>query len=358
MRRANEAVSPLRVGMVSPYDLTVPGGVQQITIELAGELRRNGDEVVLLGAGDRSTPDRAGLEETTLVSGWPIRVRANKSVAPLSMTLSRRRVLQALADVDVVHVHEPLVPTLGWLALTGDKPTVATFHADPPRWARRLYKVAPFVGRRLRRTLLTAVSETAASAIPAAWGEVRIIPNAIDTTSYALPVGKVIRRVCFLGRDEPRKGLDILLQAWPSISERVPEAELEVLGTTRADSHPGVEYLGRVSTAEKKRILATSLVYVAPNTGGESFGIVIAEAMAAGCAVVCSDLPAFRAVLGGTGRLVPAGDAGRLTDAVVDLLSDPDEALALGRAAQQRAALFDWKVVCAAYREAYLEALS
>jgi phosphatidylinositol alpha-mannosyltransferase len=344
--------------MVSPYDLTVPGGVQQIAIELAEELRRHGDEVVLLGAGNESSPGGAGLAETSVLMGWPLQVRANKSVVPLTMSLSRRRVRRALAEVDVVHVHEPLVPTLGWLALTVDKPTVATFHADPPRWARRLYAAAPFVDRALRRALLTAVSETAAAAIPTAWGEVRIIPNAIDTASYALHVDKVIRRACFLGRDEPRKGLDVLLRAWPSIRRRVPEAELQVVGATRTDTPPGVEYLGRVSSGEKKRILATSLVYVAPNTGGESFGIVIAEAMAAGCAVVCFDLPAFRAVLGDTGRLVPVGDAGQLADAVGDLLSDPDEALALGRAARERAGLFDWEVVGTAYREAYLEALS
>jgi phosphatidylinositol alpha-mannosyltransferase len=344
--------------VVCPYDLTVPGGVQQITIELAEQLRRNGDDVVLLGAGNGSSPGGAGLGETTVLTGWPLRVRANRSVAPLTMSLSRRKVQRALAGVDVVHVHEPLIPTLGWLALSLDKPTVATFHADPPGWARTLYKTAPIVGRGLRRARLTAVSETAAAAIPPAWGEVRIIPNAIDTASYALPVGKVIRRVCFLGRDEPRKGLDVLLRAWPAIRERIPEAELEVVGASRPDTGPGIEYKGRVSAGEKKRILATSTVYVAPNTGGESFGLVIAEAMAAGCAVVCSDLPAFRDVLGDTGRLVPVGDVNRLADAVSELLSVPDEALSLGRAAQHRARMFDWDVVGAAYRQAYEEALS
>jgi phosphatidylinositol alpha-mannosyltransferase len=351
-------VSPLRVGLVCPYDLTVPGGVQQVTVELADELRRNGDEVVLVGGGNRSSLGAEGLGETTVLTGASVRVRANKSVAPLSMTLSKRPLREALAEVDVVHVHEPLIPTLGWLALALDKPTVATFHADPPGWARSLYKTSSFLGRRLRRARLTAVSETAAAAIPAAWGSVRIIPNAIDTASYALPVGKVIRRVCFLGRDEPRKGLDVLLQAWATIRERVPEAELEVIGASRPGPEPGIEYKGRVSEGEKKTALATSLVYVAPNTGGESFGIVIAEAMAAGCAVVCSDLPAFRAVLGDTGRLVPVGDVNRLADAVCALLSDPDEALSLGRSAQHRARMFDWRVVGAAYRQAYEEALS
>ncbi len=351
-------MSRLRVGLVSPYDMSVPGGVQQITLELAEELLRLGDEVVLLGAGNKASLGGPGLDEVTVLTGRPLRVRANDSLVPLTVTPSWRRVRRALADVDVVHVHEPLVPTLGWLALSADKPTVATFHADPPKWARRLYEKAPYVGRRMRRALLTAVSETAAEAIPAEWGSVRIIPNGIDTASYSLPVGRVDRRVCFLGRDEPRKGLEVLLRAWPQITERIPQAELKVIGANRPDSLDGVEYLGRVSRGEKKRLLASSLVYAAPNTGGESFGIVIAEAMASGCAVVCSDLPAFRAVLGDAGRLVPIGDPDMLADAVCSLLSRPQEARALGGAARARASIFDWSVVGAAYREVYREAVS
>ncbi|HEU4916942.1 MAG TPA: glycosyltransferase family 4 protein [Acidimicrobiia bacterium] len=350
-------MSRLRVGLVSPYDMAVPGGVQQITLELAEELLRLGDEVVLLGAGNKASLGGPGLDEVTVLTGRPLRVRANDSVVPLTVTPSWRRVRRALADVDVVHVHEPLVPILGWLALGGDKPTVATFHADPPKWARRLYK-APYVGRRMRRAKLTAVSETAAAAIPAEWGSVRIIPNGIDTTSYSLPVGRVDRRVCFLGRDEPRKGLEVLLRAWPLITERIPQAELKVIGANRPDSLPGVEYLGRVSSGEKKRLLASSLVCAAPNTGGESFGIVIAEAMASGCAVVCSDLPAFRAVLGDAGRLVPIGDPDMLADTVCSLLARPQEARALGGAARARASIFDWSVIGAAYREVYQQAVS
>lgn len=351
-------MSRLRVGLVSPYDMSVPGGVQQITLELAQELLRLGDEVVLLGAGNRASLGGPGLDEVTVLTGRPFRVRANDSVVPLTLTPSWPRVRRTLADVDVIHVHEPLVPTLGWLALSVDKPTVATFHADPPSWARRLYGLAPLVGRRLRRAVLTAVSETAATAIPEEWGNVRIIPNGIDTESYSRPVGRVERRVCFLGRDEPRKGLDVLLRAWPLIREGFPQAELKVLGARRPDPEPGVEYLGQVSVGEKKRLLASSLVYVAPNTGGESFGIVIAEAMASGCAVVCSDLPAFRAVLGDAGRLVPIGDHARLAGEVISLLTRSQEARALGAAGQARSSLFDWSVIAAAYAEAYQEAVS
>lgn len=351
-------MSRLRVGLVSPYDLSVPGGVQQITIELAAELRRNGDEVVVVGAGSKASHD-PGHDSSTVMAGRPFRVRANDSVVPLTLSpLSWGRVSGALAAVDVVHLHEPLVPLVGWKALFVDKPMVATFHADPPRLVALAYRFAPLVGRRLRRAAITAVSETAARVIPASWGPVTVIPNAIDTASYQLPVGRVDRRVCFLGRDEPRKGLDVLLRAWPLVRDRIPDAELKVMGAARPDARPGVEFLGRVSSGEKKRILASSLVYVAPNTGGESFGIVIAEAMAAGCAVVSSGLAAFSDVLGDAGRLVPVGDAPRLAAVVVELLNAPTAARALGQRAMEEARRFDWSVVGGAYRDLYEEVVS
>lgn len=343
----------MKVGVVCPYDLSSPGGVQQVTLELAGELRAGGDEVTVVGAG-RYASHAPGRDDTTVMAGRPFRVRANRSIVPLTISpLSWGRVRDALAKVDVIHVHEPLVPLVGWTALAVDKPMVATFHADPRGWVTSAYRWAPLVGRRLRRAAITAVSSTAAAAIPRSWGQVSIVPNAIDTASYRPPVGRVERRVCFLGRDDPRKGLDLILEAWPAIREQVPSAELKVLGARRDDAIPGVEYLGRVSEGEKKRILASSQVYVAPNTGGESFGIVVAEAMAAGCAVVCSDLGAFREVLGGAGRLVPVGDVPRLAGEVGALLRDPEAARTLGDAAIAAVARFDWAVVAAAYRRIY-----
>lgn len=348
----------MKVGIVCPYDLATPGGVQQTTIELAAELRRAGDEVILVGAGAYAA-NAPGHDDATVMAGRPFRIRANDSIVPLTLSpLSWRRVGQALDAADVIHVHEPLVPLLGWAALALDEPMLATFHAASPRWVAALYQRAPLVDRRFRRLKMTAVSETAAGAIPADWGPVTIVPNAVDTESYALPVGRVDRRVCFVGRDDPRKGLDVLLAAWPLVRERVPDAELKVVGATRSLSLPGVEFLGRVSGGEKKRMLASSLVFVAPNTGAESFGIVIVEALAAGCAVICSDLLAFREVLGDAGRLVPAGDAAGLAEGVVSLLSDPTGSRALGSRATARAKDFDWSVVGAAYRRLYAELVS
>ncbi len=349
----------MKVGIVCPYDLDTPGGVQQVALELAAELREGGDQVVVVGAGD--IPSSNGADDAGVVTtGRPVRVKANDSVVPLTIgPRSWARVRRALSDVDVVHVHEPLVPVVGWAALSADKPMLVTFHADPKKWVAAAYRHAPLLGRLLKRkTAVTAVSATAAKAIPTAWGQVMVIPNGIDVDSYSPSVDRVAGRVAFLGRDEPRKGLDVLLRAWPRVQERIEGSELKVLGASRDGTVPGVEFLGRVGDEEKRRLLASSQVYAAPNTGGESFGIVIAEAMAAGCAVVCSDLPAFRSVLGDSGRLVPVGDVEKLADEVASLLGDPDGARALGSRAAAEARRYDWATVAAAYRDLYRQALS
>jgi phosphatidylinositol alpha-mannosyltransferase len=245
------------------------------------------------------------------------------------------------------------MPLVGWAALATSLPTVATFHADPPRWARTLYRRVPWVERALRSTSITAVSEVAASALPTRWGEAVVVPNAIDVDAYDIPIERNPRQVAFLGRDEPRKGLDHLLRAWPRIVEAVPDARLVVMGAKRSQPLPGVTFLGSVAAPVKNETLASSGVFVAPNTSGESFGIVVAEAMAAGCAIVASDLPGFAAVLGTAGRLVSPGDPAGIASAVVSLLGQPDLARALGERARTEVRRFDWPVVLGAYRQLY-----
>ena len=347
----------MRVGLVCPYDLGSPGGVQQLTEELAQQLRKQGDEVVVVGPGTDAFHGGPGSDATTVPAGRPFVVRANRSRVPLTLSPSSWwRVRRGLSGVDVVHLHEPLVPLVGWVTLMVGKPLVATFHADAPRWVRRVYRWAPLLERLLGRATLTAVSDAAAQAIPKSWGEVTIIPNAIDIASYDLPVGRVPRRVAFLGRDDPRKGLDVLLGAWPSIREACPDAELMVIGASRPDPPTGITFLGRVSSGEKKRMLASSAVYVAPNTGGESFGIAVAEGMAAGCAVVASDLAPFRSVIGDAGLTFPVGDQAALANVVIELLSNPDSASQLGTRARERVKRYDWADVASAYRDSYEKA--
>jgi phosphatidylinositol alpha-mannosyltransferase len=348
----------VKIGLVCPYDMGAPGGVQQLVHELGEHLRQAGEEVVVVAAGTTTFDGGPGRDEPTIPTGGAISIRGNRSRAPLTLSpASWRRVRSALGDVDVVNVHEPLIPLVGWAGLRTGKPTIATFHADPPSWARRLYHWLPLGSRLFRSMKLTAVSQTAADAIPPAWGEVEIIPNAIDVGSFDLPVGRISSRVAFLGRDEPRKGLDVLLDAWPDIQASRPDAELIVMGADRGIPPPGVTYLGPVTGGEKRRVLASSSVYAAPNTGGESFGIVVAEGMAAGCAVVASNLGSFRDVLGETGRLIPVGDPMALANAISELLADPAEARRLCELARSRSSRFDWGGVVERYRYAYANAL-
>ncbi len=349
----------MKVGIVCPYDLWEPGGVQQLTTELAAYLQLDGDDAVLIGVGKYRRHGGPGRDEFTIAVGRGFKVRANQSIVPLTLSpMSFARMSSALRWVDVVHVHEPMVPFAGWAALRSGKPMVATFHADAPDWVDRGYRLLPFVGKRFRSVVLTAVSETARQSIPESWGEVRIIPNAIDVSAYDLPVGRVGRRIAFLGRDDPRKGLDIALEAFAAVHQLRPDSELVVMGADRGSNPPGVRYLGRVSDGEKRRMLASSAIYVAPNTGGESFGIVLAEAMAAGCAVVASDLDSFRSVVADTGLLVPVGDVSSLSTAMVSLLEDDvkrEKMSVAGREAVQR---FDWTNVLTQYRTAYNEAIA
>lgn len=349
----------MKVGVVCPYDLSAPGGVQQLAFELTEQLRGAGHEAVLVGAGKSFHEEDPGRDRSTIRTGRPISVRGNESRVPLTLSpLSWRRVRSALEHVDVIHLHEPLVPVVGWAALRLDQPMVATFHADAPGWARRAYRAVPGLRSRLNKCVITAVSRVAATAIPAKWGEVVIVPNALDVASYRLEVGRIGRRAAFLGRDDPRKGLDLLLGVWPEIRRRVGDAQLVVMGATRDIPVEGVSFRGRVSEGEKRRLLASSAIYVAPNTGGESFGIVLAEAMAAGCAIVASDLPGFREVVGSSGELVPPGDTAGLADAVAGVLEDGERAAELGEAARASVARFDWSSVLDQYLSVYRRAIS
>lgn len=341
----------MRVAVVCPYDLGAPGGVQQLCLELVQRLRDSGDDCRLIGPGEA---------EGAISAGSSLTVSANRSRVPIALAPGAiGRVREAIRGVDVVHIHEPLVPLTGWAALGRDVAgRIATFHADPARWTRALYRLGgPIARRALAGTVLTAVSPVAADAIPASWGPIDVIPNAIDTAAYRLEVERSPLRVVFLGRDEPRKGLDVLLEAWPHVRAGIPGAELMVMGADRTNGPPGVTFLGRGEEREKRRLLASSTVLAAPNLGGESFGIVLTEGMAAGCAVVASDIPAFRAVLGTHGMLVPPGDPLGLARAITALLLDPGLTEQLGRRAQVAAGRFDWSAVLGSYRAAYESAI-
>lgn len=339
----------MRVCLVSPYDMTREGGVQAQVRGLAGWLRRRGDQVRVVAPALAEGEEGAAVGRVRLI-------RANRSVAPISLASgAAARMAPTLAWADVVHVHEPLMPRVGWAALRAPVPRVATFHADPPAWVRTLYRSLGSRVRSLTRpgTLVTAVSRQAAAALPRRWGPERIIPNGVDAPVGAAPVKRERGKVVFLGRDEPRKGLDVLLDAWPEIRRRHPRARLAVMGASRPGAPDGVVFLGRVSEEVKERTLGSAEIYVAPNLGGESFGIVLVEAMAAGCALVASDLRSFRDVAGPAARFFPAGQAGGLVEGVDEVLADPARSEQLSAAGRERAGRFSWDRVGAAYRECY-----
>lgn len=336
----------MKIAIVCPYDFEAFGGVQRVVADLVSRLRTNGDDAFAVGPG---VSDEMGVDVGRAVS-----VPGNGSVAPIALgPMVGRRVRTAVADCDVVHVHEPMMPMTSVAALGAGKPTVATFHAAVAPWTAKLYRSLSGVGvRLLRNAALTAVSPMAMAALPDAWAPVSIIPNGVDVATFELGVARVPGRIAMVGRDEPRKGIDVMLEAFGTIRASFPDAELHVVGADRTDVD-GVVFHGRVRDREKREILASAEIYVAPHLGGESFGIVLAEAMAAGCAVVASDLAAFRAVGGGAARYFAVSDAVALANEVNTLLRDRTSIASLSAAGRTRVRMFDNQHVLDRYRALY-----
>ena len=342
----------MKIALVSPYSLTEPGGVQAQVRGLAGRLREAGHRVRVTGPGGDPAQGEAD-------AGRWVRVPVNRSAAPVALSpLVFRRVREAVEEADVAHIHEPLVPAVGWAALRADRPRAVTFHADPSRTVRRLYRWAgPGLRRLLSGAAVSAVSPTARRATEEMGLGAEIIPNGLDVESFRAEERRFPRQVAFIGRPDPRKGRDLLLDAWPAVRRRVPDARLVIMGGGAEPEMPGVEYLGRVSEERKRAVLAGSGVLCAPNRGGESFGISLAEGMAAGCAAVASDLGAFADVLGGGGLLFRTGDRRDLVRALVRALTDDGLRERLAAAASLRAEDFSWDKVVALYLDLYQRAL-
>ena len=344
-------MSRLRVGLVSPYDLSMPGGVQSQVLGLADYLHGHDVEPLVIGPGLPSGVTGVDLGRSKAVPG-------NGSTVPIVLNPRvRRTVREAATGLDLLHVHEPLMPLASLFATRAGPPVIATFHAAPGTIGRFTYRVTGPVMRWLlgNTRAVTAVSRTAAASLPESL-KIRIIPNGLDVAGMRADVPRDPSRVSFLGRDEPRKGLDVLLAAWPQVKQVVPAAVLTVMGADRGDA--GVEWLGRVDQATKTQVLGSTAVFVAPQLGGESFGIVLLEAMASGAAVVSSNLDAFVDVADGAARFFPIGDDTALAKALVEVLTDPVERDRLASAGLEVAARYDWEVVGASYRSLYAEIAS
>ncbi|MGH9128669.1 MAG: glycosyltransferase family 4 protein [Acidimicrobiales bacterium] len=356
----------VRVAQVSPYSLTIPGGVQCQVLGLARALRRRGVEASVLGPCDGPAP-----EEGVIPLGLSIPFAANGSVAPVAPDPACfRRTVRALAEggFDLVHVHEPLVPGPSLTALlTTELPVVGTFHRFGNSAAyRALAPLVRWVANGL--DLRCAVSPDArATAQAALGGEYTLVPNGVEIEHFASapPWPTTGPTILFVGRHEARKGLATLLTAFellgPGVSLWVagvgPEtAELQ----RRSFRNPRIEWLGRIGDREKAARLRAADVYAVPSEHGESFGVVLLEAMAAGTPIVASDLRAYRLVAraGVDALLVAPGDAIALAEGLARVLSNQMLADKLAGAARVRAAEFSTDRMAAHYTDLYSQVLA
>ncbi|MER7045926.1 glycosyltransferase family 4 protein [Streptomyces jumonjinensis] len=362
----------MKIGIVCPYSWDVPGGVQFHIRDLAEHLIRLGHQVSVLAPADDDTP----LPPFVVSAGRAVPVPYNGSVARLNFGfISAARVRRWLHEgtFDVIHIHEPTSPSLGLLSCwAAQGPIVATFHTSNPR-SRAMIAAYPILQPALEKiSARIAVSEYARrTLVEHLGGDAVVIPNGVDvgfferaepkaewqSRSAAAADGSDGGVIGFVGRiDEPRKGLPVLMKALPAILAARPGVRLLVAG--RGDEEEAVsglpkemranvEFLGMVSDEDKARLLRSVDLYIAPNTGGESFGIVLVEAMSAGAPVLASDLDAFAQVLdqGGAGELFANEDAGALAAAAIRLLGDPARRAELRRRGSAHVRRFDWSTV-------------
>lgn len=354
----------MKVGLVCPYSFDVPGGVQFHIRDLTEELIARGHQVSVFAPCDE-LEDRP---DWLVSAGKSVAIKFNGSVARLAfgpVVASKTKQWLEDGEFDVVHVHEPETPSVGMLALmNSDAPVVATFHAALDRSAVRSL-TSGLVGPTLEKIAARiAVSQEARrTLIEHHAGDAVVIPNGVfcDEFAQASPLPKWEATdsrpvVVFLGRlDEPRKGLEVFAQAIPTVLERFPgvrflvagRGEAQALASAQAQYPDSIEILGEISDQEKQSLLKGATLYVAPQLGGESFGIVLVEAMAARTTVVASDIAAFAAVLddGGAGRLFQVGDGEDLARALVEQLSDLGANDELAQKGQARSYRYDWGTV-------------
>ena len=352
----------MRIGMVCPYSFDVHGGVQAHVLQLAEVMRERGHDVSVLAP---SSP-HVELPDYVVSGGKAVPIPYNGSVARLRFGPATHRLVKkwiAAGDFDVLHLHEPNAPSLSLLALMiAEGPIVATFHTSTTKsFALGVFQswLRPYNEKIVGRI---AVSDLARRwQIEALGSDAVQIPNGVDVESFAsaapLPgYPRPGRTVLFLGRfDEPRKGMAVLLGALPAVVARFPDIEILIVGRGDEDElredagecAQHLRFLGQVDDAEKAAALRSADVYCAPNTGGESFGIVLVEAMAAGVPVVASDLDAFRRVLadGRAGRLVPVEESVAMAEALIAVLEDPKLRARYSKAASAAVQRYDWSVV-------------
>jgi phosphatidylinositol alpha-mannosyltransferase len=351
----------MKIGMVSPYGWDLPGGVQAHIQDLALYCMAQGHEVSVIAPA----VDESALPTWVVSSGRPIAIPYNGAVARVAFgPVANRRVRKWINEgqFDLLHLHEPAIPSLSLLACwAAEGPLVGTFHVSAPK-QKAIYAVGPILEPAIEKLhARIAVSETARTTLTDHLEtDAVVIPNGINHGDFAL--GSLAddvsdRTIGFIGRfDEPRKGLAILLESCEELLKRGEEFRVLIAGPGDPDQfreamsdklRERTDFLGRVSDKRKQEILRSIALYVAPNTGGESFGIILAEAMAAGAPVVASDLMAFKDVLenGRAGEIFHAGDSSELALRIGKLLNDPERRAQLKLIGQESSFRFDWSNV-------------
>ena len=351
----------LKIGIVCPYSWDTPGGVQNHIRDLAEFLIAAGHEVSVLAPAI----DETKLPGYVINAGKPISIPYNGAVArvlfgPVAFARVRQWISQG--DFDLLHLHEPAIPSISLLACwAADGPMVGTFHAAAKR-QKIIFAIGPILEPAIEKlSARIAVSEAARLTLTDHLDtDAVIIPNGIYANRYT--EGKRVAKwsgntIGFIGRfEEPRKGLSVLVDALPVISRFAPDVKILVAGPgDPAEVIEGIdpqlrqrfEFLGKITESEKADFMSSVAVYVAPNTGGESFGIILAEALAGGACVVASDIPAFDDLLGQGeyGALFQSESATELAKVVIDLLRDQTKRKELSARGKERAKMFDWTVV-------------
>ena len=366
-------LSKKRIGIVCPYGWDTPGGVQSHVGDLAQYLIRQGHYVSVLAPAI----DEDNLPDFVTSAGRPIAIPYNGAVARVlfgPIAFSRVRHWISNGNFDVLHLHEPAIPSISLLACwAAEGPMVGTFHAAAKR-QKVTFAVAPILEPVIEKlTARIAVSEAARETLTEHLEtDAIVVPNGIYADRYR--DGVIDQRwtgntLGFIGRfEEKRKGLDVLVAALPSIIAQFPDLKVFIAGPGDAQEvlkeidpylHSRFEFLGRISESEKANFLASVGLYIAPNTGGESFGIILAEALAAGASVVASDIPAFDSLLGhgAYGTLFSSEDSQDLAKKVIALLGNEEGRKAIAQRGKKYAQEFDWDVVAEKIYDVYQMAM-
>jgi len=374
----------VKLALVSPYDFAYPGGVTEHVAHLAEQFLARGHDVhIVAPSSDDEAEPISSIDAPIHRIGRVVSIPANGSVARI--TLSLRSYLQAKRllqeeQFDLIHLHEPMMPALPLTVLRHSTATnVGTFHAF------RNTPLTYFYGKPILRPFFRklhghiVVSSAARDFVGEYFrADYRVIPNGIDfprfNTRYP-PLEQLADgrpTVLFVGRLEKRKGLKFLLRAWPKVLERQPNARLVVVGRGRplegyrrfaarqGWSPSDVVFAGYVAAEDLPRYYQSCDVFCAPNTGQESFGIVLLEAMAAGAPIVASDIPGYRDVVsdGEQGLLVEPKNPGAIADAVLRLLANPELRANMRRTGQDNARAYDWPRVATEVLDYYFEVLA